>query len=162
MLPLDQALNFKKSIYMDVDDYPFQGQIQLRLSDAWNAAKEKSQHYLAAQRKQHDTKTAKITLKKGSLVLLKHMQRPGRVMKLADRFSTPYKVQEVIGSVLLVTPLNDPEAVPIRIHQRHTKIFHPRNQDLPDWNLIDNPSNSEADEVPESDPGTESDVSVEY
>ncbi len=60
------------------------------LSDAWNAAiKEKSQHSLAAQRKQHDRKIAKITLKKESLVLLKLMQRPGLVMKLADRFSTP-------------------------------------------------------------------------
>ncbi len=63
-----------------------------------------------------------------------------------------------------MTPLNAPKAVPIRIHQRHTstKIFHPRNQDLPDRNLIDNPSNSEVDEVHESDTGTESDVSVEY
>jgi hypothetical protein len=140
-LPMDQALEYRHSPYVTLDEQPYPEQLQARLGIAWRQVQDRVDRAHAAQKKQHDKSSTTVTMKPGDLVLLRRMVKPKatiaageikgsaqplvplRALKLAPRYSAPYVIKEVRGPTFLVVPQSFPDATPIRIHQRNTKPF---------------------------------------
>ncbi|MCP3662607.1 MAG: DDE-type integrase/transposase/recombinase [Gammaproteobacteria bacterium] len=127
LLPLDSAFQFQRSPYLMVDEYAYPEQLQLRLSAAWDRAQDSLQKAQEAQKTQHDQRgTITATVGRGDQVLVRKTPPGGRAMKLGPRWSEPFTVTKVLGPTLLIVPVTDPEAVPIRVHIRRVKVYHAR------------------------------------
>jgi hypothetical protein len=126
-LPIDRALQIHESPYMEIADYPYAEQLQLRLSNAWTRMVDKAARAQQAQARQHDKSVTKVELKKGDQVLVADSRRQGRAQKLGPRFSVPHTITAVFGSTFAVVPTGIPNAVARRLHQRNLKPYKDRD-----------------------------------
>ena len=130
--PLDRALEYTMSPYVETVDLNYIDEIQARLSLAWKQARDCQDKTHEAREKRHDAFKRVSTVNKGDHVLLQKMVMPGSHRKLGDRFSDPHEVVCVRGAILQVVPVAVPDAVPITVNQRNVKLFKSLTKQTPD------------------------------
>ncbi len=123
LMPQDVAFNYQQSPYVASEDLPYSEQVQLRLTKAWQLARQRAASQQQRQADNHDRNATFPMYQVDDLVLLRALPVPGRAKKLGPRWRGPYRIVELHANNNAHIQVMDRSHDPFRVHLRRLKRY---------------------------------------